>query len=93
MAQIIAVAASLDMATASSKHHDLRSNLVYAFRDCWTSSECRYSQGVLFGFSIGMNLTTSLFLGEAPPVGYGFKQDTIAAIYATPIVREIFYRI
>lgn len=43
-------------------------------------------EGVLFGFSIGMNLTTSLFLGEAPPVGYGFKQDTIAAIYATPIV-------
>jgi len=43
-------------------------------------------EGVLFGFSIGMNLTVSLFLGEPPPVGFGRSQDTIAAVYATPSV-------
>jgi len=43
-------------------------------------------EGVLFGFSIGMNLTVSLFLGEAPPVGFGRSLDTIAAVYATPCV-------
>ncbi|KLO19176.1 MFS general substrate transporter [Schizopora paradoxa] len=43
-------------------------------------------EGVLFGFSIGMNLTVSLFLGEAPPVGYGKSLDTIAAVYSTPVV-------
>lgn len=44
-------------------------------------------QGVLFGFSIGMNLTNSLFLGEPRPLGYGYGQDTIATIFIAPIVR------
>ncbi|KLO19177.1 MFS general substrate transporter [Schizopora paradoxa] len=43
-------------------------------------------EAVLFGFSIGMNLTVSLFLGEAPPVGFGKSLDTIAAVYVTPVV-------
>ncbi|OSD00956.1 MFS general substrate transporter [Trametes coccinea BRFM310] len=43
-------------------------------------------EGFLFGFSIGMNLTNSLFLGEPRPLGYGFSQDAIATIYFTPIV-------
>lgn len=44
-------------------------------------------QGVLFGFSIGMNLTSAIFLGEPAPLGYGYTQDVISTIYLTPVVR------
>ncbi|CDO78111.1 hypothetical protein BN946_scf184611.g3 [Trametes cinnabarina] len=43
-------------------------------------------EGFLFGFSIGMNLTNSLFLGEPRPLGYDYSPDMIATIYITPIV-------
>ncbi|GJE98654.1 MFS general substrate transporter [Phanerochaete sordida] len=46
-------------------------------------------EGLLFGFSIGMNLTNSLFLGEPRPLGYGYSQDAIATIYITPIVSVV----
>ncbi|KAK0458782.1 major facilitator superfamily domain-containing protein [Desarmillaria tabescens] len=43
-------------------------------------------EGVLFGFSIGLNVTNVVFLGTPLPVGFGFSQDAIAGIYGTPIV-------
>ncbi|EKM52283.1 uncharacterized protein PHACADRAFT_260571, partial [Phanerochaete carnosa HHB-10118-sp] len=46
-------------------------------------------EGLLFGFSIGMNLTNSLFLGLPPPLGYGYSQDAIATIYLTPVVAVV----
>ena len=44
-------------------------------------------EGILFGFSIGINVTNAVFLGTPPPIGYGWSQFGIAAGYATPIVR------
>ncbi|TFY63206.1 hypothetical protein EVG20_g6410 [Dentipellis fragilis] len=41
---------------------------------------------MLFGFSIGINVTNAVFLGEPAPVGYGFSQFAIAGAYGTPIV-------
>ncbi|KAG6849252.1 hypothetical protein H0H93_010001 [Arthromyces matolae] len=46
-------------------------------------------EGAIFGFGIGINVTNAVFLGEAPPVGYGFSADIIAGFYATPIVSVI----
>jgi MFS family permease len=42
--------------------------------------------GVVFGFSIGINVTTAVFLGTPPPVGLGYSAFTIASFYGTPIV-------
>ncbi|KAK0192753.1 major facilitator superfamily domain-containing protein [Armillaria mellea] len=43
-------------------------------------------EGVLFGFSIGLNVTNVVFLGTPLPVGFGWSQDAIAGAYGTPIV-------
>lgn len=44
-------------------------------------------EGVLFGFSIGINVTFAVFLGLPVTMGgYGFQQFSIAGCYATPIV-------
>ncbi|KAF8156654.1 MFS general substrate transporter [Crassisporium funariophilum] len=43
-------------------------------------------EGMLFGFSIGINVTNAVFLGTPPPVGYGFSPFAIAGGYGTPIV-------
>ncbi|KAF7358529.1 Efflux pump rdc3 [Mycena venus] len=45
--------------------------------------------GVEFGLSIGITVTNAIFLGTQPPVGFGFSQTKIAAMYATPIVATI----
>ncbi|KAF8873115.1 major facilitator superfamily domain-containing protein [Infundibulicybe gibba] len=50
-------------------------------------------EGILFGFSIGMNLTNTIFLGEPLPGGYGFSQFAIAGIYATPIIAVLIGQI
>jgi len=44
---------------------------------------------VEFGLSIGITITNAIFLGTAPPTGFGFSQTSIAAMYATPIVATI----
>ncbi|KZS87001.1 MFS general substrate transporter [Sistotremastrum niveocremeum HHB9708] len=46
-------------------------------------------EGMLFGFSIGINVTGAVFLGTPAPVGYGFSQFAIAGFYGTPIVSVI----
>ncbi|KAF8880031.1 major facilitator superfamily domain-containing protein [Infundibulicybe gibba] len=43
-------------------------------------------EAMVFGFSIGINVTNAVFLGTPPPVGYGFSQFAIAGSYGTPIV-------
>ncbi|KAI0777512.1 MFS general substrate transporter [Trametes elegans] len=43
-------------------------------------------EGMVFGFSIGINTTNAVFLGTPPPGGYGFSQFGIAGGYGTPIV-------
>uniref|UniRef100_A0A8H8CFQ1 Major facilitator superfamily (MFS) profile domain-containing protein n=1 Tax=Psilocybe cubensis TaxID=181762 RepID=A0A8H8CFQ1_PSICU len=43
-------------------------------------------EAMLFGFSIGINVTNVVFLGTPLPFGYGFDQLSIGASYATPIV-------
>ncbi|TFK47549.1 MFS general substrate transporter [Heliocybe sulcata] len=43
-------------------------------------------EALLFGFSIGINVTMAVFLGTPPPVGFGWSQYAVAAGYATPIV-------
>ncbi|THH30557.1 hypothetical protein EUX98_g3634 [Antrodiella citrinella] len=43
-------------------------------------------EALLFGFSIGINVTNAVFLGTPPPVGYGFSQFAVAGVYGTPIV-------
>ncbi|KAJ7127881.1 MFS general substrate transporter [Mycena epipterygia] len=45
--------------------------------------------GVEFGLSIGITITNAIFLGTAPPIGFGFNQTTIAGTYATPIVATL----
>ncbi|KAF8340130.1 major facilitator superfamily domain-containing protein [Amanita rubescens] len=45
--------------------------------------------GAIFGFGIGINVTTVVFLGSPPPVGFGLSPIAIAAMYATPIVSVI----
>ncbi|RDB18688.1 Efflux pump rdc3 [Hypsizygus marmoreus] len=46
-------------------------------------------EAMVFGFSIGINVTNAVFLGTPPPVGYGFSQFAIAGGYGTPIVSVI----
>jgi len=46
-------------------------------------------EALVFGFSIGINVTNAVFLGTPPPVGYGFSQFGIAGSYGTPIVAVI----
>jgi MFS family permease len=46
-------------------------------------------EAMLFGFSIGINVTNAVFLGSPPPLGYGFSQFAIAGGYGTPIVAVI----
>jgi len=46
-------------------------------------------EAMVFGFSIGINVTNAVFLGTPPPVGYGFSQFGIAGVYGTPIVAVI----
>jgi len=46
-------------------------------------------EAMVFGFSIGMNLTNAVFLGIPPPVGFGFKEISIAGAYATPIIAVV----
>ncbi|KIJ24686.1 hypothetical protein M422DRAFT_274492 [Sphaerobolus stellatus SS14] len=46
-------------------------------------------EGILFGFAIGLNVTTSVLLGEKKPLGYGYTQYAIAGIYATPIISSL----
>ncbi|EPQ53473.1 MFS general substrate transporter [Gloeophyllum trabeum ATCC 11539] len=43
-------------------------------------------EAMLFGFSIGINVTMAVFLGTPPPVGFGWSQYAIAGSYGTPIV-------
>ncbi|KAJ3525710.1 hypothetical protein NM688_g8364 [Phlebia brevispora] len=43
-------------------------------------------EGVLFGFSIGINVTNAVFLQLPIPLGYQFGQFATAGAYATPIV-------
>lgn len=43
-------------------------------------------EAMVFGFSIGINVTNAVFLGTPPPAGYGFSQFGIAGGYGTPIV-------
>ncbi|EJD39182.1 MFS general substrate transporter [Auricularia subglabra TFB-10046 SS5] len=43
-------------------------------------------EGVMFGFSIGINVTNAVFLGMPRPEGYGFGPFGIAGGYGTPIV-------
>jgi hypothetical protein len=45
---------------------------------------------MVFGFSIGINVTNAVFLGTPPPAGYGFSQFGIAGGYGTPIVCAFF---
>ncbi|ORY88677.1 major facilitator superfamily domain-containing protein [Leucosporidium creatinivorum] len=45
--------------------------------------------GVTFGFGIGINVTTAVFTGSPPPVGYGFSAYGTAACYGIPIVAVI----
>jgi len=46
-------------------------------------------EALVFGFSIGINVTNAVFLGSPPPLGYGFSQFGIAGGYGTPIVAVI----
>ena len=50
-------------------------------------------EALVFGFSIGINVTNAVFLGSPPPVGYGFSQFGIAGAYGTPIVRALSLRL
>ena len=43
-------------------------------------------QGIMFGFSIGINVTTAVFLGTPPPVGFGYSAFAVSGFYGTPIV-------
>jgi len=43
-------------------------------------------EGMLFGFSAGINNTNTILLAEPKPAGYGFSQYAIAGVYGTPIV-------
>ncbi|GJE87379.1 MFS general substrate transporter [Phanerochaete sordida] len=46
-------------------------------------------EAMLFGFSIGINVTNNIFLAQPPPVGYGFDQIHVAGVYATPVVAVV----
>ncbi|KAJ6453745.1 MFS general substrate transporter [Mycena sanguinolenta] len=46
-------------------------------------------EAMLFGFSIGINVTNAVFLGSPPPVGFAWSEFAIAGGYGTPIVSVI----
>ncbi|KAF5380010.1 hypothetical protein D9615_006164 [Tricholomella constricta] len=46
-------------------------------------------EAMVFGFSIGINVTNAVFLGSPRPVGYEFGPFAIAGGYGTPIVSVI----
>ncbi|KDQ60318.1 hypothetical protein JAAARDRAFT_602778 [Jaapia argillacea MUCL 33604] len=46
-------------------------------------------EAMLFGFSIGINVTNAVFLGTPAPVGFGFSEFAVAGMYGTPIVSVI----
>ncbi|KAF8189378.1 MFS general substrate transporter [Pholiota molesta] len=46
-------------------------------------------EAMVFGFSIGINVTNAVFLGTPPPGGFGFSQFGIAGGYGTPIVSVV----
>ncbi|KAL5513332.1 hypothetical protein ACEPAH_3731 [Sanghuangporus vaninii] len=46
-------------------------------------------EAMVFGFSIGINVTNAVFLGTPAPAGYGFSEDAISGSYGTPIVAVI----
>ncbi|KAL0564744.1 hypothetical protein V5O48_017296 [Marasmius crinis-equi] len=46
-------------------------------------------EAMVFGFSIGINVTNAVFLGEPKPLGFQWSQLSIAGGYATPIVAVI----
>ncbi|KIJ24612.1 hypothetical protein M422DRAFT_194494 [Sphaerobolus stellatus SS14] len=49
-----------------------------------------FYEALLFGFSIGINVTFAVFLGLPQTMGgYGFGQFAIAGCYATPIISVI----
>ncbi|EJD08564.1 MFS general substrate transporter [Fomitiporia mediterranea MF3/22] len=70
------------------------------FRQSWTSSILApltivwrphlllilLFEAMVFGFSIGINVTNAVFLGTPPPVGFGLSEDAISGSYGTPIV-------
>ncbi|KAI0088801.1 MFS general substrate transporter [Irpex rosettiformis] len=46
-------------------------------------------EAMVFGFSIGINVTNAVFVQLPPPLGYGFSQFATAGVYGTPIVAVI----
>ncbi|KAI0826479.1 MFS general substrate transporter [Irpex lacteus] len=46
-------------------------------------------EAMVFGFSIGINVTNAVFVQLPPPLGYGFSQFATAGIYGTPIAAVI----
>ncbi|KAJ8073505.1 hypothetical protein PM082_011781 [Marasmius tenuissimus] len=46
-------------------------------------------EAMVFGFSIGINVTQAVFLEQPPPEGFGWSQIAIAGGYGTPIVAVI----
>ncbi|KAF9254967.1 MFS general substrate transporter, partial [Marasmius fiardii PR-910] len=53
-------------------------------------------EAMVFGFSIGVNITNTIFFQSPPPFGFGFEPFTVAGIYATPVIAvfvgEVFGR-
>ncbi|KAG1738139.1 major facilitator superfamily domain-containing protein [Suillus paluster] len=48
-----------------------------------------FFEALVFGFSVGINVTNVVFLGSPPPVGFGFSEFAVAGAYATPILAVI----
>ncbi|KAJ7766319.1 MFS general substrate transporter [Mycena maculata] len=46
-------------------------------------------EALLFGFGIGINVTTGVLLGTPPPLGFSWSEFAIAGVYGTPIVSVI----
>ncbi|KAI0826521.1 MFS general substrate transporter [Trametes gibbosa] len=72
-----------------SKYRDSWNDAVFAcFNVVWRPHllAILLFEGMVFGFSIGINTTNAVFLGTPPPGGYGFSQFGIAGAYGTPIV-------
>ncbi|KAJ7766307.1 MFS general substrate transporter [Mycena maculata] len=46
-------------------------------------------EAFLFGFGIGINVTTAVFLGTPLPIGFSWSEFAIAGVYGTPIVSVI----
>lgn len=45
-------------------------------------------QALFFGFTIGIGVTQTVFLGSPPPFGFGLRPDIVSGLYATPLVRH-----